>query len=139
MTGVQTCALPIYLIGRSLEGIKNKPFATYGLSKFFLLAALKKLLSSDALGARFCRNPSVAFDGNRLDCVLTIVHDLIKSIIVDLNHDIDRGAFSDYKSELKSKSSVEAALAELLRSYEKDKVRGKADDIGERLKKCGIK
>jgi hypothetical protein len=43
-----------------------------------------------------------------------------------------------YKSDLKSKNSVEKLTSELLRSYEKDKARGKADSIQERLAKCGI-
>jgi len=126
------------LIDEALTHLKNRPFATYGLSRFFLLAALKKLFTNDPIGKKLCRTPSVAFDDDRLSCVLEVVADVLKSIVVDLNHDIDQGTFSDYKSDLKSKTSVETELAELLRSYEKDKVRGKVDVISDRLKKCGL-
>lgn len=94
---------------------------------------------SDATGRALCKNTSLAFEGSRIDCVKKVIEDVLRSIIIDLNHDIEQGTFSDYKSDLKSKSSVEKALAELLRVYEKDKARGKADDIGARLSKCGIK
>jgi hypothetical protein len=51
---------------------------------------------------------------------------------------LDQGALKDYKSDLKSKNSVEKVISELLRSYQKDKARGKADSITDRLEACGI-
>jgi hypothetical protein len=74
-----------------------------------------------------------------MNCVLKTIDDLLCSVIIDLNHEIDHGALSDYKSDLKSRNSVAKLISELLRSYEKDKVRGKADAIEARLQACGIK
>ena len=126
------------LIEKHLDKIKNASFARYGLTKYMLLAALKKLLSSDELGAQLCRSPIAAFKEKRLECVLALINDLLTSIVIDLNHEMDQGALGDYKSDLKSKNSVEKLIGELLRSYEKDRARGKADAIDERLRSCGI-
>ena len=59
--------------------------------------------------------------------------------MIDLNHEMGTGEqLSDYKSDLKSKNSVEKVCGELLKSYEKDLARGKAESIGARLKACGL-
>jgi hypothetical protein len=100
--------------------------------------AIKKLLFSDPVGRKLCQAPASVFEKKRLECISKMVDDLFKSIIIDLNHEMDQGALSDYKSDLKSRNSVEKMIAELLRSYEKDKARGKADSVQERLKICGI-
>jgi len=104
-----------------------------------ILSALKRLLYSDDLGKALCQSPSMAFEGNKMDCVLKLVDDLLTSIVIDLNHEIEQGALTDYKSDLKSKNSVEKVTGELLRSYEKDKARGKAESIGTRLGACGVR
>jgi len=65
-----------------------------------------------------------------------VINDLLTSIIIDLNHEIENGEMSDYKSELKSRASVEGLFSELVRSYEKDKARGKVENIEERLQAC---
>ncbi|MGA0595026.1 AIPR family protein [Enterovirga sp. CN4-39] len=126
------------LISARSNEIKNSPFAHYGLSQYFLIAALKKLLASEPAGRKLCQSPRLAFEESRLACVINVINDLLGSIIIDLNHEVDQGNFSDYKSDLKSRSSVEKMLGELLRSYEKDKARGKVDSIEERLAACGL-
>ena len=126
------------LVEKHLVEIKNASFARYGLTKYMLLATIKKLLTSDELGKRLCQSPIIAFKDKRMDCVLKLVDDLLTSIIIDLNHELSQGTLSDYKSDLKSKNSVEKLMSELLRSYEKDRARGKADSISVRLFACGI-
>jgi AIPR protein len=126
------------LIEKHLNEIKNASFARYGLTKYALLATLKKLLNSDVLGKALCQAPGIIFKGKRMECVLKLIDDLLTSIVIDLNHEMDQGALSDYKSDLKSRNSVERLMSELLRSYEKDKARGKADSIETRLKACGL-
>lgn len=49
------------LIENHISDIKNPPFARYGLTKYMLLATLKKLLYSDPLGRKLCQNPSIIF------------------------------------------------------------------------------
>ncbi len=124
------------LIEGHLDKLKNASFAHYGLTKYAILAAIKKLLNSDPIGITLCQKPEIAFEGKRMDCVLKLIDDLLTSVVIDLNHEMDQGALSDYKSELKSKNSVERLISELLRSYEKDRAR--ADSIESRLKDCGL-
>jgi hypothetical protein len=68
-----------------------------------------------------------------------MIDELLQSMIIDLNHEMDSGALSDYKSDLKSKNSVEKVVGELVRSYDKDKARGKATSIERSLQACGLK
>jgi AIPR protein len=126
------------LVEKHLTEIKNASFAHYGLTKYTLLATIKKLLNSDVLGKKLCQSPVIVFDAKQMACVLKLIDDLLTSTVIDLNHELDQGALGDYKSDLKSKNSVEKLMSELLRSYEKDKARGKADSIEARLKDCGI-
>lgn len=121
-----------------LETIKNVAFARYGLTKYMLLTTVKRIFSSDPLGKKVRQRPDIIFEKNCRDCVLTVIDDLLKSIVIDLNHEIEQGAMSDYKSDLKSRASVEKLVSDLLRSYEKDKARGKVDSIETRLKACGL-
>jgi hypothetical protein len=126
------------LIEAHLDDLKNKPFAHYGLTAYALLAAVKRLLKLEDLGTLITRDPKALFDNDALDCVLKVIDDLIKSIIIDVNHELGAGQMADYKSDLKSRASVTKLLDELVRSYEKDKARGKVDDLGERLAACGL-
>ena len=127
------------LVETHLDKIKNKALGHYALTKYAILASVKRLLASDPVGLKLCQSPDIAFDGERLSCALKLIDDLLTSIIIDLNHELDQGAMKDYKSDLKSRKLVEALISELLRSYEKDKARGKADAINVRLEACGIK
>ena len=127
------------LIEGRLDKIQNAPLAHYGLTKYVVLAALKKLISTDELGSKVCREPRVLFRGERLEGFLKLVDYLLLSAIIDLNHEVAQGQLADYKSELKSRNSVEKIIAELLRSYEKDRARGKADSVSARLAECGIR
>jgi hypothetical protein len=126
------------VVERHLDDITNASFAHYGLTKYLLLATLKKLLNSDELGKVLCQTPHIAFQDKKMECVLKLIDDLMTSIVIDLNHEITQGQLSDYKSDLKSRNSGQKLIGELLRSYEKDKARGKADSIADRLKACEI-
>lgn len=127
------------LIEAHLNAIKNSSFARYGLTRYTLLAAVKKLLVSDPVGRKLCQSPEIAFEKGRIDCVLNLINDVLKSVVIDVNYVMDQGALKDYKSDLKSRNSVEKLIGELLRSYEQDKARGKADSIQKRLEACGLK
>ena len=126
------------LIERHIDKIGNASLGHYGLTKYTLLASLKRFLESDPLGKRLCQSPLTAFKDKRMECILKLIDDLLTSIVIDLNHEVSQGALKDYKSDLKSKNSVEKLIGELLRSYEKDKARGKAEAIQERLEACGF-
>lgn len=123
-------------IERHRDAIKNRPFATYGLTPYVILAAVKQILSCSDEGAELCRHPQVAFDNGNMQCVMNAIDVLLQSLMIDINHEIDGGLLADYKSDLKSKTSVEQFLKELVRSYEKDLLRNKVENIGDLLKSC---
>lgn len=126
------------LIEGHLPSLENSPFAHYGLTPYALLAAVKRLLQQEEAGRRLCQRPEDLFAAGTLDCVLSAIDDLLKSIVIDVNHELRAGQMPDYKSDLKSRSSVTKLLDELVRSYEKDKARGRVDDLQERLGACGL-
>lgn len=118
--------------------IENAPFGHYGLTSYVILNAVKKILQQDAIGASLCMDPSTAFADGKLDCVLGAINDVLTMLLIDINHEIASGALPDYKSDLKSKTHVEKFLADLVKSYQKDKARGKVDDLSARLTACGL-
>nr|WMC97246.1 AIPR family protein [Aminobacter aminovorans] len=126
------------LIEARLPEIENVPFAHYGLTQYALLAAVKRLLNQETLGQSVCQRPEDLFDKGNLNCVLGVIDDLLKSIIIDTNHEVRSGQLLDYKSDLKSRTSVTKLLDELVRSYQKDKARGKVDDLQKRLTDCKV-
>lgn len=53
---------------------------------------------------------------------------IIGNLIIDLNYEVQaKGATFDYKADLKSPKQIEDLTNILLKSYEKDVARGKAD------------
>ena len=126
------------LIEEHKQQITNLPFAHYGLTGYVILTAIRRLLEQDSIGKKLCQNPKIVFDIDALPCVLAVVEDLLKSTVIDINHELKDGQMADYKSELKSRSNVEKLLNDLIRSYQKDKSRGKVEDIGQRLGACNL-
>jgi hypothetical protein len=84
------------LVERHVTEIKNASLGHYGLTKYTVLATIKKLLNSDALGKRLCKSPVLAFKEKRMECILKLIDDLLTSIVIDLNHEVGQGALSDY-------------------------------------------
>ena len=126
------------LIEAKLPKIESAPFAHYGLTSYMLLAAIKRLLQQEDSGTLVCQRPEDLFPRGNLECVLDVIDGLLDSIIIDVNHEVRSGQMGDYKSDLKSRASVTKLLDELVRSYQKDKARGKVDDLGARLANCGV-
>jgi AIPR protein len=124
------------LIEQQLPQIRIQPFAHYGLTRYTLLSAIRRMLDHDPVGKALCQNPHVAFKQDRLPCVLGAISDLTKSMVIDINHELVNGQMANYKSDLKSKASVDRFIAELERSYQKDRARNKVEDIGQRLTAC---
>lgn len=112
------------------EDIKYKPLANYGLTRFFLLSVVSELMRSDAEAAHFARNPKILFDENRILPFLDAVEAALSSIVIDLNFEVEEiGEAFDYKGDLKSSSKVKELRSKLLRSFEKDVQRKKANSI----------
>ena len=66
--------------------------------------------------------------------ILEICRQIVVAMIVDLNYEVEAvGESFDYKRELKSPEAVKEWRLKLLRTYEKDFLRGKASGFGAEL------
>jgi hypothetical protein len=110
-----------------LESITLKPLAYYALTKYFLASVLSTILRGDKKADEIMRNPFKMPLG-REEEFYKRCGAIIGSLIIDLNYEVQsKGASFDYKADLKSPKQIEELSNILLKSYEKDVARGKAD------------
>jgi hypothetical protein len=116
-----------------LDSLNSRPFAHYTLTRFFILYVLREILRGDEVGAKFASDPRELIDDDaKMELFRTIVVDLIKGIVIDLNHETKEfGESFDYKSMLKNREQILRLGGTLIASYNKDVARGKADTISE--------
>jgi hypothetical protein len=121
------------LIENELDGINIKPFAHYTLTRFFILYVVSEIIRDDEVGARFARDPrELLADDNKMHNFNNIIRDIIKSVVIDLNHETKEfGDNFDYKSMLKNREQILKLGDALTSSYKKDVARGKADTIAD--------
>jgi hypothetical protein len=116
----------MWLVEDKLDGITVKPLAHYALTKYFLAAALSQILRSFEKSREIMRDPS-RLPAIREKDFFDRCSDIVSSLVIDLNYEVAaKGPEFDYKADLKSPKQVEELTALLLKSYEKDVVRGKA-------------
>ena len=112
------------------EDIDYKPLSKYGLTRFFLMSVLSELMRSDEYGKGIYRNPKVLFENGELEKFLDSIESILRAIVVDLNYEVvDLGDKFDYKGDLKSPVKLRELRGKLLRSFEKDVARNKADSL----------
>lgn len=118
-------------IEERLDQIKVKPLAHYTLTKYFLASVLSTILRNDKKTSEIMRMPESIPAGRKSD-FYTRCGAIIDNLIIDFNYEIEeKGPAFDYKAELKSPKQVEELSNRLLRSYEKDVARGKADGFAD--------
>ncbi|WP_152046031.1 AIPR family protein [Aureimonas psammosilenae] len=118
------------LIGEAVSRIENMPFAHYGLTKFFLMYTVGRILRKIPKTLPIVQSPAgMAQSGSEvlfLDCL----KDLVATIIIDLNYEVkSKGIAFDYKADMKSPRQTEEWADRLIQSYEKDAARGKAQNF----------
>jgi hypothetical protein len=110
-----------------VPNIENKPFGNYGLTKYFLLYVVSKILDRAGKDRAIVANPKAYWKAKELPELYNKISELLKGLIVDLNYEVKAvGEVFDYKADLKSPKSVEEWGTKLIRNYEKDVQRGKA-------------
>jgi hypothetical protein len=115
------------IIKSVLPNIDNKPFANYGLTRYFILFVVSKILDAAKKDRAIVANPKKYWRDKALSELYKKIEDLLKGLVVDLNYEVKAvGETFDYKADLKSPKSVEEWGSKLLRNYEKDVQRGKA-------------
>lgn len=121
----------MWLIESNLDSIEVKPLAHYALTKYFLAFLLSKILRKNETTQQFMRDPST-LPKERETEFLTKCGAIISTLIIDLNYEVkQKGSAFDYKAEFKSPKQVEEWQSLLIRSYEKDVARKKAESFAE--------
>ena len=124
------------IINEEVENIAIKPFGHYGLTRFFLLATMKRIMKSDQIGRAIADAPaSFVKDTNRLKGILDGIRTILSGMVVDLNYEVaELGDQFDYKSDFKSPAKVKEYMDALMKSYEKDVARKKAPLLSDLVK-----
>lgn len=114
-------------VDASMVNIKNRPMASYTLTRYFLLYILARLLRADSTAAPFVADPSTLSATGRAGFVAKCA-ELLKTVVVDLNYESKSVDF-DYKSVLKSPKQCAELADSIVASYEKDVARDKAESF----------
>jgi hypothetical protein len=121
-------------IPASLNTLENERLARYGLTSFVVLYLLGELLRNSDDGRRLLDQPmpflSTTGKHNPLEAkVLAQTAPLINWLVTEVNYFVKAqgGDAYDYKRELKSPKAIEGLRDELLKAFEKDKYRNRAN------------
>lgn len=113
------------IVKNSLPKLKNRPMASYTLTRYFILFVLSEILRENEVSRSIVANPA-SLDGAQMDEFLGMCEEILKTVIVDINVE-SKSADFDYKSILKSPNPVSELAQAILASYEKDVEREKAE------------
>lgn len=119
------------VVGDVLAELKNRPMASYALTKYFLLNCLGHIMRLFDDGRAFLASTKRTNDKADRDQMLKICAEIARALIIDFNYELETaGPLFDYKSELKSPDAVKEWRLKLLRSFEKDFRREKIVGFG---------
>jgi hypothetical protein len=108
----------------------------YRLTTFFLLYLLRRALEeTDDQGSEFCKKPERYLEqSNGLARITRIMDSILGDILVDINEEIrersEGDTFFDYKSALKSPTSIVELAKGIIPQYQKGAKRGRASSFG---------
>ena len=109
----------------SLSKLKNRPMASYTLTKYFVLYLLSKILRENGGSRPYVANPE-SLAATQIDEFLNKCAEILKTVVVDINLESNSSDF-DYKTILKSPKQVDELAQRILASYQKDVAREKAE------------
>jgi AIPR protein len=121
------------IIEEQLDQITHKQYAYYSATKYFLLYIISKVMQDDDIGKAIYTNKlSILPNSEDMIEFKRIITDILKNnIIVDLNYFLkdEKNAAFDYKKVSKNTTQLQSLSIELLKDYEKDLKRAKAESI----------
>lgn len=112
------------IVDDSLPNLKNRPMASYTLTRYFLLYVLSRILRANDVSKLHVVDPSL-LKGDSQASFLAVCGEIMKTVVVDLNYESGSTEF-DYKTVLKSPTQSSALGDVMISSYEKDVARAKA-------------
>lgn len=109
----------------SVATMKNRPMASYTLTKYFALYLLARILREDDTSKPYVTSPALLNEAQTDDFVAKC-QSILKTIVVELDYH-SRDEDFDYKTVLKSPNAAKVLADALLVGYEKDVAMGRAD------------
>lgn len=113
------------VVNDSLPKLKNRPMATYTLTRYFILYLLSEILRENECSRPYVANPA-SLTERQMEEFLWKCGEILKTVVVDLNVESKSTEF-DYKTILKSPKQASSLAQSILASYEKDVEREKAE------------
>jgi len=113
------------VVDQSLPKLKNRPMASYTLTRYFMLYLLSEILRDNDASRPYVANPALLTE-LQMEEFLGKCTEILKTVVVDLNVESKSVDF-DYKSILKSPRQGGELAQKILASYEKDVEREKAE------------
>lgn len=121
----------INVIDDQIEGITLKSLAHYALTRYFLASVLSRILRKHDASLIIMKDPS-KLTADKAKSFYKKCDAIVASLIIDLNYEVEeKGPSFDYKADLKSPKQIEDLTNRLLKSYEKDLARGKAEGFAD--------
>lgn len=111
----------------SLPKLRNRPMATYTLTRYFMLYLLSEILRDNDDSRPYVANPASLTEA-QMEEFLRKCGEILKTVVVDLNVESKSTDF-DYKTILKSPKQAGNLAQMILASYEKDVEREKAESF----------
>ena len=113
------------VVDKSMPKLKNRPMASYTLTRYFMLYLLSEILRDNDASRPYVANPDSLTEPQMKE-FLGKCEEILKTVVVDLNVESKSVDF-DYKSILKSPKQGGDLAQSILASYEKDVEREKAE------------
>ena len=113
------------VVDQSLPKLKNRPMASYTLTRYFMLYLLSEILRDNDASSPYVAKPALLTEP-QMEEFLGKCAEILKTVVVDLNVESKSVDF-DYKSILKSPRQGGQLAQVILASYEKDVEREKAE------------
>lgn len=113
------------VVDNSLPKLRNRPMASYTLTRYFMLYLLSEILRDNDASRPYVAKPALLTE-SQMEEFLGKCEKILKTVVVDFNFESKLADF-DYKSILKSPRQGGELAQSILASYEKDVEREKAD------------
>lgn len=119
------------LVASALDKLENRPMANYSLTRYFLLSVVGQIIRKFSEGREFLSDSEAMNTEAARNAILGEIPELLVGLVVDLTYEIkSKDQDFDYKKDLKSPNAIRALASELLQTYEKDVLKGRAKGFG---------
>lgn len=112
----------------ALGVMKNRPMASYTLTRYFVLYILSRILRDHDASKPYIADPSILSD-DQLDGFIAKCEKILKTVVVELDFQSRNDEEFDYKTVLKNQTAARALAHTLLLGYQKDVAMERAESF----------